>query len=301
MQWTKEADKAISRVPFFVRKRVRKRVEEEARSAGAKEVLLDHVRSSQQKFLENMESEVRGYRIENCFSPGGCPNRAVEDNDLVNRLEKLASGKNLKAFLKKKVSGPLKIHHEFRMVVSDCPNACSRPQIVDVGIIGAWKPRVTDETCSDCGACLESCKEGAITLAESVPIIDEDRCLFCGQCIQACPTGTISGADRGYRVLLGGKLGRHPQLGKELPGIYSQNEVLGIVDRSLNHFMEYNEKGERFGEILNRTGVEAIIPKTSICQSGRSMAVGSDVTTEEKENAVLHIPPRSSDIALLPR
>ncbi len=70
MQWTKEADKAISRVPFFVRKRVRKRVEEEARGSGAKEVRMDHVRSSQQKFFRNMDSEIRGYRIETCFGPG---------------------------------------------------------------------------------------------------------------------------------------------------------------------------------------------------------------------------------------
>jgi F0F1-type ATP synthase membrane subunit b/b' len=30
MKWTKDAEEALSKVPFFVRKRVRKRVEEEA-------------------------------------------------------------------------------------------------------------------------------------------------------------------------------------------------------------------------------------------------------------------------------
>jgi len=264
MQWTEEADKAISRVPFFVRKRVRKRVEEEARGAGAKEVRMDHVHSSQQKFLKNMDSEVMGYRIETCFGTGGCPNRAVEDDDLVKRLEKLVSGKNLREFLKERVQGPLKIHHEFRIVISDCPNACSRPQITDVGIIGAWCPRVTDEICSDCGMCLEACKEGAILLAENAPVlINKDKCLACGQCISACPTGTISGSDRGYRLLAGGKLGRHPQLGKELPGIYSPDDVLKIVDHCLRHFMEHNEKGERFGHILNRTGWEAFTDQCS--------------------------------------
>lgn len=252
MQWTKEAEKVISRIPFFVRKRVRKRVEEDARSAGAKEVRIDHVRSSQQKFMKKMDSEVFGYRIENCVGPGGCPKRAVEDSDLVERLETLVSGKNLREFLKEKVGGPLKKHHEFRIVISDCPNACSRPQITDVGIIGAWRPRITDEPCSDCGACLEICKERAVLFEEDVPIIDNDNCLVCGQCIIHCPTGTISGSDRGYRILVGGKLGRHPQLGKELPGIHSSDDVLNIVDRYLGHFMAYNKKGERFGDILNR-------------------------------------------------
>ncbi len=258
MQWTKEADKAISRVPFFVRKRVRKRVEEEARGSGAKEVRMGHVRSSQQKFFRNMDSEIRGYRIETCFGPGGCPNQAVGDNDLAECLEKLVSGKNLREFLKEKVRGPLKMHHEFCIVISDCPNACSRPQITDIGIIGAWLPRVTDETCSDCGMCLEACKEGAILLAENAPVINHDKCLMCGQCINACPTGTIKGPERGYRLLVGGKLGRHPQLGKELPGIYSPDDVLKIVDHCLRHFTEYNEKGERFGQILNRTGCEVL-------------------------------------------
>ncbi|OQX27702.1 MAG: hypothetical protein BWK80_04000 [Desulfobacteraceae bacterium IS3] len=53
MLWTKEADELISKVPFFVRKRVRKQVEAEARTIGAASVTPDHVRSCQQKFLRN--------------------------------------------------------------------------------------------------------------------------------------------------------------------------------------------------------------------------------------------------------
>lgn len=34
---------------------------------------------------------------------------------------------------------------------------------------------------------------------------------------------------KGFKVQIGGKLGRHPQLAKELPGIYSKDEVIGIV------------------------------------------------------------------------
>ncbi|MFC1885383.1 PCP reductase family protein [Thermodesulfobacteriota bacterium] len=45
MKWTDEAEKAVSRVPFFVRKRVRKRVEEEARSSGDRKVRMEHVRT----------------------------------------------------------------------------------------------------------------------------------------------------------------------------------------------------------------------------------------------------------------
>ena len=35
------------------------------------------------------------------------------------------------------------MHHEFRVSLSACPNACSRPQIVDIGLIGAVTPVLT--------------------------------------------------------------------------------------------------------------------------------------------------------------
>ncbi len=258
IQWTGDAETAISRVPFFVRKRVRKRVEEEAIDSGASKVTIAHVRASQRKFLKNMEREVRGYGIATCFSAGGCPNQAAGDNDLVEKLEELVSGKNLKTFLKERVKGPLKMHHEFRITISDCPNACSRPQIVDIGIIGAQTPGVTDEPCSMCGACVEICPDSAIELDNGSPVIDDAACLKCGLCIRECPTGTLKTAKQGYRVLVGGKLGRHPQLGKELPGIHTSAEVLEIVDRCIRYFMDNNIKGERFGVILKRTGWESM-------------------------------------------
>ena len=62
MRWTKEANEALSRVPFFVRKRVRKRVEEEAVRLNANEVTLEHVRTCQKRFLNRMEDEVTGFR-----------------------------------------------------------------------------------------------------------------------------------------------------------------------------------------------------------------------------------------------
>ena len=78
MKWAREAEEAIARVPFFVRRRVRKRVEDEAERHHSREVTLEHVHACKQKFLKNMEDEVNGYQIETCFGPGGCPNRAIE-------------------------------------------------------------------------------------------------------------------------------------------------------------------------------------------------------------------------------
>lgn len=254
MRWTQEAQEALSKVPFFVRKRVRKRVEEEALRSKEGEVTIEHVRACQRRFLERMEEEVKGYQVETCFGPSGCPNRAVSSQDLASRMEKLLCQKELRGFLSQRVGGPLKLHHEFRVSISDCPNACSRPQIADVGLIGARKPVARVELCNGCGACLGVCREEALELREDAVALRENRCLSCGQCIEVCSTGALRQGPVGYRILLGGKLGRHPRLGTELDGIHSEMAAMAFLDRVVDLYKDLSLRGERLGEILERVG-----------------------------------------------
>jgi dissimilatory sulfite reductase (desulfoviridin) alpha/beta subunit len=205
-----------------------------------------------------MEEEVTGYQIETCFGTGGCPKRVLDSKGLTQALEEKLSDKQLKAFLKRRVQGPLRMHHEFRISVSDCPNACSRPQIVDVGLIGACTPEVSEESCSLCQACVDVCRENAISLEDTSPVVKRCNCLSCGQCVEVCPTGTLKAGTRGYRIMVGGKLGRHPQLATEMPGIYKAHNALEIVDKCLDHYQRHCLKGERFGEILERTAMNGL-------------------------------------------
>jgi anaerobic sulfite reductase subunit C len=257
MKWSEAAERAISRAPFFVRKRIRKSVEEEATSRGARIVNAEHVHACRQRMFEQMENEIQGYRVETCFGFKGCPNLAFGDAEGVSELERQLEDKDLKGFLKARVRGPLKWHHEFRVSISACPNACSQPQIVDFGLIGARLPEVGAASCNGCGACVAICREDAISLegeCGSSPRIDSRRCLACGQCIDACSAGVFVEATRGFRVLLGGKLGRHPQLGMELPGIFAPRDLLLIFRASVDFYLKHNINGERFGEILRCTG-----------------------------------------------
>ena len=260
MQWTQDAEDAIKKVPFFVRKRVRARVEKEAMAEGKKVVSLTEVKATQKRYLTNMKSEIKGYQIETCFGPSGCPNRAVISDDLADQIETIVKAEDLLGFLEQRVKGDLKFHHEFRVTLADCPNACSQPQIKDIGIIGACIPGVTHETCTLCEACVESCKEDAILLdtANSRPVIDDVRCLYCGHCIKACPTGTIDAGRKGYRIQLAGKLGRHPQLARELPGIYDESQVMEIVRDCLRFYKENSKHGERFSQIFTAADFDTL-------------------------------------------
>ena len=259
MEWSDEAAAAVARVPFFVRKRVRTKVEEEARRQGSRRVSMAHVKGAQARYMGNMEAEIKGFQVETCFGPSGCPNRLGEDDGLAGRIEAYLASLDLKSLLKERVCGPLKMHHEFRVSISDCPNGCSRPQIVDIGLLGACRPGVSGEPCSQCNGCVESCREGAIRLTPDSPVIDFAKCLACGHCLRACPTGTLVAAERGYRILVGGKLGRHPQLGRELAGIFPPDRALAVIKRCLALFCSHFDGHGRFGDIVNREGGAGLV------------------------------------------
>jgi dissimilatory sulfite reductase (desulfoviridin) alpha/beta subunit len=116
-----------------------------------------------------------------------------------------------------------------------------------------------------CEACVEACKEDGIRLdsAQAGPVIDNDLCLKCGKCVSACPTGTLAEGQKGYRVQLGGKLGRHPQLAKELPGVYSEDQVRQIVKDCIRFYKKHSKDGKRFAQILQPDDFAVIVRRYS--------------------------------------
>lgn len=252
MKWSEDAETAVKRVPFFVRKKVRARVEKEAGNAGKTGVTLSDVNATRARYLKKMSSEIKGYQVDACFGSTGCPHRAMAGEVLVEKIERLMAGADLLGFLKSTVQGDLKFHHEFRISIADCPNACSQPQIKDMGIVGAASPVFTDIPCSACGACVDACKEDAVGASDSgeAVAIDPARCVQCGSCIAACPTGTLQAGKKGYRVMIGGKLGRHPRLAAELPGIHDAETVVRMVEEFLAFYKSRSTGGQRFAQLL---------------------------------------------------
>ena len=145
MKWTAEAEAEIRKVPFFVRKKVRQQVENEAAAAGKALIGLAEVNATRQNYLTGMSREIKGYQLDVCFGPGGCPNRAGDAGQLMQRIEAVLRDADLLSFLKQQVKGDLKFHHEFRVTLAECPNACSQPQLADYAIVGVRKTTTSQE------------------------------------------------------------------------------------------------------------------------------------------------------------
>jgi dissimilatory sulfite reductase (desulfoviridin) alpha/beta subunit len=168
-------------------------------------------------------------RIQGCAGSERC-RHAVIENDFI--LEEIFSeAKKIELFFNnsKGNEDKLNVHRFFSTSASFCPNACSRPQIADFGIIAASVVHITDAQCTGCNACIESCREGAIEFpAPANPVIITEKCLHCGSCSAVCPSGTIAAAKTGYRILIGGMMGRHPMFAGELPNIYDRDDVVEL-------------------------------------------------------------------------
>lgn len=52
--------------------------------------------------------------------------------------------------------------------------------------------QINQEECIGCGACMDVCRPGAISLVDNKATIDPHRCRQCQVCVSACPAGAIA-------------------------------------------------------------------------------------------------------------
>ncbi|MBW1879673.1 MAG: 4Fe-4S binding protein [Deltaproteobacteria bacterium] len=206
-----------------------------------------------------MDSRRTGFRIETCSGSTGCRNRAVSTDSLGERLESLLSEAHLAEHLDP--SGAAAPHRPLIVALAGCPNACTRPQVRDIGIIGASPPVVSPEPCSECWACAEVCREEAITVdpGDGPPRIDTSRCVRCGDCHEVCPSGALTAGASGFRVMIGGRLGRHPRLATEIPFLLTEDEVIELIGACAQLYVDRREGGRRFTDVFGEADLVRLI------------------------------------------
>lgn len=112
----------------------------------------------------------------------------------------------------------MELPHKFKIAISGCPNACTRPQAAEIGIHG-----------------------------------------------QANPAG--SSEPFGYVVYIGGSGGRAPRFGFKLDKIFTEDEVLRIIEKIIVFYREYAKPRQRLGLLIEEFGREEFL-KTLVSYGG---------------------------------
>lgn len=280
MDWEKEALKKIEKVPFFIKKRVKEKIEKIAEEHGSPVVTLEIIEKAQKIHMggsgNNVKQETAGFmssehirRVEElsdkfgvkegrafqvklCGGASGCPLTLIDVEAIGEKIVKVIEASELDKFISEGIKGPLLSHFKFKAAVAGCSNCCSEPQIKDFGIVAKLQPKVIEEKCTGCQLCIKACKENAITLKGKIVEIDYSRCVNCGDCTFVCPREAIPGAQSGFEVMAGGKLGRHPRLASTIREMADEKETMEILDKLIDLMKEKGKPGERLGVLLEQ-------------------------------------------------
>lgn len=156
--------------------------------------------------------------------------------------------------------------HKFKIGITGCPNACIKPYENDLGILGRLKKKFIRDLCNYCGLCAEICPVGAIKVDKDNEkiVFNAEKCIGCGDCVYSCPTSAWQKRQEGYVIFVGGKMGKFPKLGvKAFDFVETKEKVFEIIHKTLEFYKRFGNKGERFGETLDRVGLEKYKEKVS--------------------------------------
>lgn len=155
----------------------------------------------------------------------------------------------------------LMAHHRVTISVSGCPNGCTGPESKAFGVHGVSRPVITGAVCTECFACVDRCRRGAIIIRDGGLQIDYSRCDLCENCVKVCPTGKVESEAKGYRILVGGRFGRFHQLGYELFRFTDKETLMDALEASLRTIKEEAVGHEGLPDIINRVGVAPIFQR----------------------------------------
>ncbi len=263
--WDPEASQALKRVPRLVRGLARRKIEQRVQASGRNQVNLADFEQAEARFRA-----VRGGRndeelaavlpaenrpgvplvvVEACRAQlAGCPNALLDTEPWQKAIEKWLQRDDISERLRQKVGGDqVLFHHKLKIAIAGCANGCSRPQIADLALVGIVRPSFDAELCTACGQCAEVCPDKAIEIADTA-LWDPELCLGCLKCAEICPEEAVSLSEPRVRVLMGGKLGRHPHLAREVGAVKSPQKAVDLFSQAIEQYLNHGAPGQRFAD-----------------------------------------------------
>lgn len=155
--------------------------------------------------------------------------------------------------------GTLTGHHKFKISFSGCPIDCLRTREMDLGFQAMLEPRLVEELCTSCELCVRVCEDKALYMKDGLPVRDWSKCIGCGDCIKACPFDAMLSDKSGWLVRVGGKHGKHPLFAYEVAKFVTDEEVLAIIENTLEWYKKNAEGRERIGHTILRLGLDRYI------------------------------------------
>jgi dissimilatory sulfite reductase (desulfoviridin) alpha/beta subunit len=267
MEWSKEAEIRINKAPFFIRNIAKKKAEEVAKNRGKNVVDIRDIEIAKKNKelydLSTMDLSIDGMVNSSfremilCGGVKGCPLTLFNDAEVAKIFDKVLKEESLDDVLSSKIDRPILYHNKFKTSISGCPNNCAHPQIKDISIVGYSIPKVNQGLCISCHQCVSSCPEGLINLYKD-PEIDFEGCIDCEKCVSVCPTESISIAEKGYRIFIGGRLGRKPHLAKKFIDVQSTQELEVLLRKLVALYKQCVIEGKNFSKTVENSTIEDI-------------------------------------------
>lgn len=117
----------------------------------------------------------------------------------------------------------------------------------------------------------------AATVQDGKLVIDTDKCNNCGLCVENCRFDAIPDGQVRYKVYVGGRWGKAVRRGDELETLFTDEEILDVVEKTILLYKKEGQNSERFGSTVERLGIHAV-----------EQALTADDLLQEK-NAILGI------------
>lgn len=213
---------------------------------------------------EILSREIDLFNVELCHAQFfRCRSQIIEVRELKKEIERKLRELKVSQMVADSLPDDERImaHHRVTVSISGCPNGCTGPETRPFGVHGVSRPMITEVTCSECFACVDRCRRGAIAIRDGAPQINTAFCDLCENCVKVCPAGKLVSEVKGYRIMVGGKFGRFHQLGTQLFRIGDKETLMDALEATITTIKEEAVGHEDITSIVNRVGVAPIFQR----------------------------------------